>query len=411
MNPNISKLSRIAQKHKRVIIGLMSGTSLDGLDIVLCSISGSGFQTKLKLEHFVTKEYTDDIADELRAISSVETADLAAVCYQHTRLAHLHAEWILDSLDEWDFRPEDVDCIASHGQTIYHYPARNQHYKKVPLNTTLQIGDGDQIAAKTGILTISDFRQKHTAHGGEGAPMAGLIDNILFRDSRESRILLNIGGIGNFTYLPAGSETDKEAFTTDTGPGNTLIDKCALKYFQKPFDRDSEIAKSGNVNHVLLNRLLSDSWFIGKGSKTTGPEYFSLEWVEKNIISAGLNKDEIASEDLIRTLTELSAVTIADHINAVCNKSGDNQVVYVSGGGARNPLLAERLAALMPEFSIENFSRLGIDPDAKEAVLFAVLANEMLAGEGFLFNTVTRGQEKDGSAGNRVNFGKISFPD
>lgn len=411
MNPNISKLNRIAQKNKRVIIGLMSGTSLDGLDIALCSISGAGSDTMIKLEQFVTKEYTDDITDDLRAISSVESADLANVCYLHTRLAQLHADWILESLDKWGFSPNDVDCIASHGQTIYHYPARDQKNKKVPLNTTLQIGDGDHIAAKTGILTISDFRQKHTAHGGEGAPMAGLIDNILFRDPKESRILLNIGGIGNFTYLPAGSETEKEAFTTDTGPGNTLIDKCAQKYFQQPFDRDSEIANTGGVINLLLNRMLADPWFTGKGSKTTGPEYFSLEWLGEKITSAGLNPDQIAPADLIRTVTELSAVTIADHINTVCKKNGGNQVVYVSGGGARNPLLVERLNALMPDFSIENFTKLGVNPDAKEAVLFAVLANEMLAGNGFSFSSASHNKVNDGSTENLVNFGKISFPD
>ena len=411
MNPNILKLNTIARKKERRIIGLMSGTSLDGLDIALCTISGAGEETNVSLNRFVTKEYSEDFADELRKISSVESANLAEVCYLHTRLARLHAEWILEALKVWGVNSADVDCIASHGQTIYHYPARDQGGKTNPLNTTLQIGDGDQIAVKTGILTVSDFRQKHTAFDGEGAPMAGLIDNLLFKDQNESRILLNIGGIGNYTYLPVSSETKNEAFTTDTGPGNTLIDKCTQIYFNLPFDRDSEIAASGSVHQTLLKELLSEPWFIGGGSKTTGPEFFSIEWLNKKILEAGLNIDTLKKEDLIRTVTELSAVTIADHISTTCNESDFKQVVYISGGGARNPLLVRRLKSLLPSFRVENFSKLGIDPDAKEAVLFAVLANEMLAGEGFLFNTGDPNSEDQGQNQTHVNFGKISFPD
>lgn len=411
MNPNILKLNTIAQKKERKIIGLMSGTSLDGLDIALCTIRDSGKKTTVVLNHFVTNKYSEQFANELRMISSVEKVNLSEVCYLHTSLAWLHADWILEALSEWSVNPKDVDCIASHGQTIYHYPARDQTGIANPMNSTLQIGDGDHIAAKTQILTISDFRQKHTAHNGEGAPMAGFIDKLLFSDSSESRVLLNIGGIGNYTYLPADGEKELEAFTTDTGPGNTLIDKSTQAFFNRPFDRDSKIAASGSVNQTLLQELLSEPWFFGGGSKTTGPEYFSMEWLNKKIQQAGLNVDEMNPEDLIRTVTELSAVTIADHINSVCKENGDNQVVYVSGGGARNPLLVQRLKSLLPRFEVVNFSKLGIDPDAKESVLFAVLANEMIAGEGFEFQFKESDSKEQGKKMQKLNFGKISFPD
>lgn len=451
MNPSIKKLVNIANKKDRFIIGLMSGTSLDGLDIALCRLSGSGFNTSVKLEKFITKPYSAEYARELKSISSVDRAALSDICYQHTRLADLHATWILEALKEWGVDALDVDCIASHGQTIYHLPARDQQGFSLPINSTLQIGDGDHIAVKTGILTISDFRQKHTAVGGEGAPLAGLVDELLFRHQTESRVLLNIGGIGNFTYLPHKSMTGRKSFTTDTGPGNTLIDKLTQQYFDQPFDKDANLAKSGRIEKDLLKKLLSDQWFIQKKTKTTGPEYFSIDWLKRSAENIGIDPDALPPENLIRTVTELSAITIAESIHqhlaeSECESEGDiasgirsdgnkgstddskwdsnsgrdrenerdsdkksendSLEIFVSGGGAHNPLLMSRLRELLPTQQIHNFNRLGVDPDAKEAVLFAVLANEMIAGDGFLMLGLNGGNESE-----KVNFGKISFPE
>lgn len=405
MNPSIQKIVNIAEKTERLIIGLMSGTSLDGLDIALCRLKGSGLNTSVFLEEFITKPYSTEYARELKKISSVENVSLSDICYQHTRLAHLHATWILEALNEWGVSASDVDCIASHGQTIYHYPARDQKNLKSPINSTLQIGDGDQLAVKTGILTISDFRQKHTAVGGEGAPLAGIVDQILFRHDTESRVLLNIGGIGNFTYLPHKGEAGYNSFTTDTGPGNTLIDKLTQHYFEKPFDRNAKLAKSGTVENELIKKLLSDPWFDQNETKTTGPEYFSLDWLNKSAKNIGIDPDALPPENLIRTVTELSAITIAESITHHL-ADGEKVEIYVSGGGAHNPLLMSRIIELLPAHQIHNFNQLGVDPDAKEALLFAVLANEMLAGEGFLMPGL-----KDGNESGRVNFGKISFPE
>jgi anhydro-N-acetylmuramic acid kinase len=401
MNPSIKKLAETAEKPSRKIIGLMSGTSLDGLDIALCSVSGSGENTSVKLEAFRTIPYDESDRDLLRRVSSVETVKLSDVCYQHTRLGVLHAEMILDTLNEWDLAPDEIDCIGSHGQTIYHLPMRDHEEDDMGINTTLQIGDGDQIAMITGIMTISDFRQKHTASGGEGAPMAALVDRILFADDVETRILLNIGGIGNFTRMPAKNKPT-QSFTTDTGPGNTLIDNAMQARFGESFDRDGEKARAGTVHDELLDSLLADSWFGNVDSKSTGPEYFNLEWVESRAQSAGLNTEEISGEDLVATLTELSAVTIAGSIRAHSEKAA-GEVIFASGGGAHNPALIERIEHHLGQ-SVRNFSELGLDPDAKEAVIFAVLANETLAGTGFPVDI-----------GNdyriHVNFGKISFPE
>ena len=401
MNPSIKKLAEIAQKESRTIIGLMSGTSLDGLDIALCRITGSGNRTQVAVEKFVTKVYGDETRNHLREISSVEIVKLAEICRQHTWLAGLHGEYILEALDNWNVKPDLVDCIASHGQTIYHLPARDQNHPYQKPNSTLQIADGDHIARKTGIITISDFRQKHTAFGGEGAPMAGFVDTLLFARENETRILLNIGGIGNFTLVPAKNNPDQQSFTTDTGPGNTLIDKLSQAYFNVPFDENAKIARTGSVSDHLLRILLADNWFTSSKTKTTGPEYFSLEWLRAKCREAGIDLDTIKPEDLIRTVTELSAQTIAASIKT--HLGGETGVIFVSGGGAHNPLLMERISDRLPDSPVKNFSELGIDPDAKEAVLFAVLANEMLAGDGFTFS-IMDGKKK------KVNFGKISFP-
>ena len=403
MNPSIKKLASIAENESRTIIGLMSGTSLDGLDIALCNICGSGKETKVDLTHFVTKPYSEYHKSHLKKITSVEHVFLNELCWQHTWLATYHAELILEALDEWNIQPEEIDCIASHGQTIYHLPARDQQKFPRSLNSTLQIADGDQIASRTGIMTISDFRQKHTAHGGEGAPMAALVDRILFGGQSESKILLNIGGIANFTYLPAQDHPNEKSFTTDTGPGNTLIDNLTYIYFQKPFDEDGQIAGSGHVNKKLLKALLEDEWFSEEESKSTGPEYFNFNWMVERAKKADVNLKKIRPDDQLTTITQLSAITIAESIKRRVNDY-QNSVIYVSGGGAHNLYLMDQLKTNFGGNEIQHFTELGFDSDAKEALIFAVLANEMIAGEGFDFESKSASNQK-------LNFGKISFPE
>lgn len=399
MNPLLLNLTRMANKPVRNIIGLMSGTSLDGLDIALCAISGSGWSTSVECREFTTIEYTPDQNKRLKGITSVEHASMADICYIHTWLGRLHASFISDALREWGIPAASVDLIASHGQSIYHLPARDLSGELDRLNSTLQIGDADQIALLTGIPVVSDFRQKHVAAGGEGAPMAGFVDQFLFSHESESRILLNIGGIGNFTWLPARSRAGKEIFITDTGPGNTLIDKLCQLHFQLPFDKNAELASKGEIIETLLDQLLSDPWFIEGGEKTTGPEYFSTEWYDNRVKRSGLDILSLKPESQLRTATELTSRTIAKAISDFI-PDGEKPVIYASGGGARNPLMMRRISELLPHLSVQSTESLGVDPDAKEAVLFAVLANEMIAGEGFRMKNHDR----------PIHFGKISLP-
>jgi anhydro-N-acetylmuramic acid kinase len=399
MNKTIQQLADTAQKSPKLIIGLMSGTSLDGLDIALCEIQGKGKSTKAELLNFESIPYDPTFKRRLKTITSVPKASLEEVTLLHSFLGHYHGELILQALDQWGVDHSKVDCIASHGQTIYHAPKRQHNHPGMP-NATLQIGDGDHIAHKTGILTISDFRQKHTAAGGEGAPMVSFVDRILYTDDTEERILLNIGGIANFTYLPAKKNDSQKTITTDTGPGNTLIDTAVQQYFSRDYDRDGAIARIGQVNRKGLEALKGDPYFHKSLPKTTGPEVFNLRWVDELLYDAGVT--DIAPRDLVATLTRLSAETIADGINNILDND-QQPIIYVSGGGIHNPVMWDWIEELLPQCEIKNFSTIGFDPDAKEAVLFAVLANEMLSGDGFSIDAHDPRSEK-------INFGKISFP-
>lgn len=396
MNDSIRLLADIAAKNTKYIIGLMSGTSLDGLDIALCKISGTGTQTEVELTNFKTVPYSTEVATRLKTIVSVDDVSLQNVCVINSWLGDYHADLILDALQEWAIEPGRIDCIASHGQTIYHAPITHHQENGMP-NSTLQIGDGDHIARKTGILTLSDFRQKHTAAGGEGAPMVAVTDAILYTDAKQSRLLLNIGGIANFTYVPA-KEKGSEAFTTDIGPGNTLIDQSMQALFNQPFDKGGKIAARGTVRPDLLKALLDDPFFDLSMPRTTGPELFNMAWVRQRMEETGISG--VDDEDMVATLTWLSAQTIADAIHDVWE--GDQSDVYLSGGGMHNPQLVQWIEQLL-EQSTHSFAEIGFDPDAKEAVCFAILANEALSGEAFTINPKQ-------NAGRRANFGKISLP-
>lgn len=393
LNQNLQKLVSVAQKPVKLGVGLMSGTSLDGLDIALCEFTGNSLQTQFKLMQFTTIPYEEDFKSDIRSIFSKRSVDLEKVCLLNDFIGTYHGELVLKALDNWNVKPDEVDFIASHGQTIYHAP-KSLHKQAGYPNATLQIGDGDHLAVKTGILTISDFRQKHIAAGGEGAPLALYGDVLLGSKPGENRILLNIGGIANLTYLPADADLGK-VLCTDVGPGNTLIDAACKKYFDKPFDEDSQIALSGNINQKLLDALLVHPFFKEAAPKTTGPELFNLAYVEQAQHTS--NTTNISPQDIIKTLTALSAQVIANFIQA--NFPGDDLHLFASGGGASNPLLMQLIKEALPEVIVTDTASLGINPDAKEAILFALLGNEALAGE-----PITIGNNP------AVLMGKFSFP-
>ncbi|MES2428513.1 MAG: anhydro-N-acetylmuramic acid kinase [Bacteroidota bacterium] len=380
LNKNLQHLFNVVQKPARIGIGLMSGTSLDGLDIALCKFTGTGLQTQCELQEFITIPYNDNFKSEVRSVFSRRQVDLEKVCLLNELIGTYHAELILQALQNWQVKPDQVDFIASHGQTIYHAPKRLHGQEDYP-NASLQIGDGDHIAVKTGILTISDFRQKQLAVGGEGAPLALYGDVLLGSKAGEDRILVNIGGISNLTFLPADGAMDK-VLCSDIGPGNTLIDMFCRNYFNKAFDEDSAIAFSGTVNEGLLNSLLKHPFFTEKPPKTTGPELFNEEYVRKAQERSGTS--HIDPKDVITTLSAFTAKAIADFTRAYLPKGAK---MFVSGGGAKNPFVMQYLQTRLYRTTIADTAALGINPDAKEAILFALLGNEALAGEPLVIGT------------------------
>ncbi len=394
----IENLYKKSQKAEKLIIGLMSGTSMDGLDIALCSFSGSGADTEIKLLKFKTADYTDTFRKQVKSIFSKREVNLEMVCLMNEQIALTHAKLINEAIAEWGYQNEDIDFVASHGQTIYHAPKSLHQQNDLP-NGTLQIGDGDHIAVNTGIITLSDFRQKHIAAGGEGAPLAVYGDYLIFSKQNEDRIMLNIGGIANYTYLPGDLEAAK-VFSTDVGPGNTLMDQYVQKHFDGLYyDKDAAIARSGKVNQQLLQALLSNGFFAAGFPKTTGPELFSLTYLEDAQIAS--NTSELTREDVMATLCHFSAQGIVEAIKRALDKLSD-AVLYLSGGGMHNPLLLSLLKSELPKILFKTTSDLEVNPDAKEAVLFALLANETICGSQIYFG------EREGVPS--ICMGKISLP-
>ena len=375
----------------------MSGTSFDGLDIALCKFTGSGRYTKARLVKFTTLPFDKTFKEKLKAVFAKEMVDQKRLTILNAAIGTYFGELVLRQLAEWNIKAENVDLIASHGQTVYHAP-RSTHGMPHEPNATLQIGDGDHLAFGTGIITISDFRQKHIAAGGEGAPLAVYGDYILFSDPLEDRIMLNIGGISNFTYLPANGNA-KEVFCTDIGPGNTLMDQYVQKYFSgKYYDKDALIAFSGTPDEKLLEALFIHPFFSEGISKTTGPEVFNLDYVELAVSYAGV---ALPHKDIMATLCHFSAKVITGALGKFI-KGVTNPVVYFSGGGIHNPMLMRLIKSSLADVIFKSTEELGIHPDAKEAVLFAVLANECIAGDPINF-----GERTDTPS---VAFGKISLP-
>ena len=378
MNPHLAQLHRAAQLPARRIIGLMSGTSLDGLDVALCKCEGAGSTLQLTLEHFTTVPYAEPLRQRIRAASQPLVA-LAEVCILNAELARTHAEMVLRCLHTWQVPTAEVDALASHGQTIWHSPRHQRPDSHYQHHATLQIGDGDHLAMLTGILTLSDFRQKHVAAGNEGAPLAGLADALLFRKAGENRLLLNLGGIGNFTLLPSDGGP---ARSTDTGPANTLLDHVVRQHYPGlNYDANGALASQGQPHPLLLAELLRHDFFAASLPKTTGPELFSPAYLAA--AQQQTNTTTLAAPNLLATLTELSAQGVA---SAARQWLGPDPTcpIYISGGGAHNAALLAALQRQLPQAPLRPTDVLGVPADAKEAVLFAVLANETLAGSSSL---------------------------
>ena len=398
MRKNIEELFQISNKKEKLVLGLMSGTSLDGLDMALCKIEGNGLDTKLDLLKYQTIPFSQELKNELKEIFCKEQVSLEKVCLLNAYLGKYYADLINKTLINWNVKNEDVDLIASHGQTIYHAP-KTKHQNPCYNNATLQIGDADQIAVNTGIITISDFRQKSIAVGAEGAPLAVYGDYFLLSSEKENRILINIGGISNFTFLPKNLHFE-EVICTDAGPGNTLMDVYVQQQFEnKFFDENATLAMQGKVNDELLKGLLEHKFFKQSFPKSTGQEIFNLSFITS--AQEKSNTKNISVYNVLATLNKFTALEIVKAIQQTIQINDFS--IYISGGGMNNPLLIKNIQEELPQIKIQSTEALGINPNAKEAILFAVLANECISGESSFYQT----KHPTIPA---ITMGKISFP-
>jgi anhydro-N-acetylmuramic acid kinase len=370
----MSRLKDISGKKIRTVIGILSGTSVDAVDIVLTRISGNGLNTKIEILGYNEYKIPQNMRNLILKTSDAATGSVTDVCRLNVIIARYYSECILSALKLFGFKPENVDIIGSHGQTIHHLP-QNSSFFGIDTKSTLQIGDPSVIANCTGIMTVGDFRIADIGAGGSGAPLVPYLDYILFADKYKNRILLNIGGISNITVLKAGTNFESvKAF--DTGPGNMMIDYLSKKYFNKEFDKNSGFSLKGVFNKELFLELKkSDKFYSKKPPKSTGREYYNGDFIENILKKFG----KLTAFDIIRTFTEYTSFTISHNIVKYSGFKKRFELI-VSGGGAKNHVVISSLNKRLPEAEIYKIDLNGIDSNNKEAVLFAVLANEAVSG-------------------------------
>jgi anhydro-N-acetylmuramic acid kinase len=361
-------------KSSHLVIGLMSGTSLDGVDAALVEIAGCGEGTRVQLKHFVSMPFAQDVQAELLRVASQTPVPAQVISHLNFLLATLYTEAVTRLCKESNVEFNQVDLIGSHGQTVFHQSEPAPFCGHL-LASTLQIGEGSLLAENTGITTISDFRPRDMAAGGKGAPLIPYVDYLLFRDSQLGRVLLNIGGIANITSLPAGA-TIEQVKAFDTGPGNMMIDALVRRFTnaEKTYDANGSIGARGQVISPLLEQLLTDPFFQAQPPKTAGREQFGEAFVQQMLEYSKSSR----FEDLVCTATELTVRSIANAITGFVVPETEVQQLVVSGGGARNGFLMQRLQCALPDLKIMTSEELGIPTAAKEAIGFAILANETL---------------------------------
>lgn len=366
----------VQQKDERLAIGLISGTSLDGVDAALVRIKNAGLETKVELLFFMTFPYPKGLKEKLLEISTPGKGTVDRMCRYNVVLGEIFADAIKALLEKAGVSADDVDFIGSHGQTVHHLP-KPKNLFGYSITSTLQLGEPSVIAKRAGILTVADFRPADMARGGEGAPLVPYLDFTLFRSLEKSRALLNIGGIANFTVLKKEcSLNDVIAF--DSGPGNMVIDFLMSRLFSRPFDKNGEIASSGEAcEELLLKFALTHPYFKKRPPKSTGREEFGAEFGEKMLAESerlGLNK-----EDIITTATEVTVRSVIAALKNFVSPEAALDEIIVSGGGSENQYIMEGLAAAGAVL-VKPSDEYGIPSAAKEAILFALLANETICG-------------------------------
>lgn len=358
----------------RLVAGVMSGTSLDGVDVCIVRLSGHQTQIRLSIVRSSSTPYGPELKRLLMNAATVHEVDLDELCRLNVRLAHEYAQAIRQTVNEANLSLNDIDLVGSHGQTVRHVP-EGKDCAGLPVRSTLQIGDPSVLAQLLGKPVVGDFRQADMALGGQGAPLVPYLDYVLLSHPTENRACLNLGGIANLTILPAGQQRD-EVYGFDTGPANIVIDALALDLFGQPYDNNGFLAAQGSVNNEILTTLLNDKYLQRPPPKSTGREYYGPAYVKQ---LASLSKD-LPSHDVISTATAFTAASIHKaYVDFVATRHPLDRLI-VAGGGVHNSTLMRGLRARFDPIPVETTSQYGIDEDAKEALCFAVLAHETASG-------------------------------
>lgn len=352
-------------------VGLMSGTSLDGIDAALVEVIGCGVDTKIRQIEFITLDINKDIKDEIKRACDEKNSSVSLICSLNFKLGNLFADAVKSVCKKAEFPLEKLDFIASHGQTIYHIPKSNDIF----VSSTMQIGEPAIIAYETGIQVVSNFRVMDMAAGGEGAPLVPYSEFVLYGQNNENIALQNIGGIGNVTVIPA-TKNIRNIFAFDTGPGNMIIDEVCQRLFGLKYDDGGEIASVGKINEDMLDDLMSHSYILAPPPKSTGREEFGERYVENLLEKYG----NIKNEDILATVTMFTSKSIAENYKKFILSEVDLKKVIIGGGGAHNKTLIKYLRAEIPNVEVITQEELGFSSDAKEAIAFVILGNETLNG-------------------------------
>lgn len=396
-------LEEIRSKPVRRVVGLMSGTSVDGIDAALVEIGGTDEAPEVRLVAFEDRPWPEEVRRQIFPLFRPETATVDKIGYMNFLMGEIYAQSVSSVVEKAGLTLADIDLIGSHGQTIWHAPEVCGK-DGFPVRFTVQIGEGSVIAARTGVPTVSDFRVADMAAGGQGAPLVPFSEYLLYRRPGETILLQNIGGIGNMTVLP-GDEGPEAVYAFDTGPGNMIIDAVvsALTGGAKTYDAGGAMAAEGRVDEALLAMLQQDPYYDMPLPKTTGRELFGVQYVGK--ILDYQRAHSLSDADVLATVTDLTAWSIADGYARYVLPRRQAAELVVGGGGSYNATLLGFLRTRFAPYGVEVRTQedLGWSSDAKEAVAFALMADCCVREKPNVLPSVT-------GARAAAIMGKISLP-
>jgi anhydro-N-acetylmuramic acid kinase len=379
----MTHLSNLLNKKERSVVGLISGTSMDGVSAVLIKLKGAGEKTTFQLIKFITYPYPIGLKEKIISIISDKKVSLEEFSRLNLYIGKIFADAVLYLSKKTKIPLSRIDIIGSHGQTIWHSPRKKDIFG-YKTGSSIQLGDPTIISIITGIPTVGDFRTADILSGGEGAPLIPYFDYLMLKDKNETRIILNIGGISNITFLPKNC-AKKEVIGFDCGPGNLLIDQLAKILFKTDFDKNGKLASKGKPSIELLNFLKKHPFINKKPPKSSGREDFGETYIKK-ILNIS-NKLKLKPEDIISTVTEFTPLAIYVNYRKFINKNIDR--IIISGGGAKNKHIITLLKKYFYYTPVEISDKFGIPSDAKEAIAFAVYANETISGNPINLPSVT----------------------